>query len=84
MNNQLAEKIGDLLCDHYDKLPCGVDITSLRLAMREIAHVGHLGCRQRCDSVSCIGEIDDEPSLYSGERQPKVCDFVSDRESKSV
>lgn len=66
--------IADALCRHHDRLPAGVDVTDLRLAMLEFAHVGHLGCRARIDSVSCVGEVE----------EGRPGDFASDREAKSV
>lgn len=66
---QLGE-LGDLLCRHYDKLPPGVDITSLRTAMARLVRVGHEGCRHR------LG--DDRCSVVRREVE------VSDQDSKSV
>ena len=52
-----VNEVGNNLCKHYDRLPTGIDQTYLRIAMRLIAWEGHLGCRQRLDSVSFIGEV---------------------------
>ena len=46
------------LCQQFDQSPHGTDITFLRMAMREFAWAGHLGCRNRLDSVSCVGEAE--------------------------
>lgn len=55
---QDLQAVADLLCQHYDRLPPGAEVTDLRLAMRAFAHAGHVGCRTRLDSVSWIGEVE--------------------------
>jgi len=69
MSADQVQFVGDLVCEHYDALPHGADVTQLRLALRALAHHGHVGARVRCDSVAWVHEGDG---------------WVSDREAKSV
>lgn len=49
LNNDASNKVGDMLCNHYDRLIAGA--IELRLAMRVLAEAGHIGCRHRLERV---------------------------------